>query len=376
MLMKASSRSLKKDKFKHEEVVSKNVATALEIMCIILIAGLFLVADSYVAIINDKDKAIYSLTDQITHLQNQVDLLNKIYQEFNLTDYWRVIASDLESKGKYAEALDAYHRIIDTAIGTTNQSRFWAIENIRRLNKIVPANANPDLANEFHAILYIFKYVDVRLSGGERVSYSLSYEEIDHIIHQFNLVSTQIFQLSRGQVNIKLDVRIVNVTLTKITEGGPSKMNWLKEDDPAVTWALDDFFNSYKKYFLCFMVWYPKAPLAPVIYGDAYENYIYIAYYPDGWSDDFFREIIVHEWLHSVEMMLARIGYPDGLVPSPDGGRDEGYSGNEPGVDPDYRRPLGETTWFGYYQHIMQEHITPRMWKALATEYVRPRKEL
>ena len=85
---------------------------------------------------------------------------------------------------------------------------------------------------------------------------------------------------------------------------------------------------------------------------------------PSYWG--FFQEVFVHECLHSIDVNMNKLGYADELVPSPDGGRDEGWqpSGDpvDEVVDGDYRRPLGETTWYGYYAHIMQEHVTSKMW--------------
>jgi len=134
----------------------------------------------------------------------------------------------------------------------------------------------------------------------------------------------------------------------------------------------NDFQSSEAKYFNHFMVWNPRSPLVPAIPGGASENHVGVAYWPTGWSDEFFVEMIIHEWLHCIDCMMVRIGYRDELVPNPDGGRSVDYVENEPFVDPDYRRPLGETTWYGYYRHIMQEHITPRMWRKLIVEYARP----
>jgi hypothetical protein len=243
------------------------------------------------------------------------------------------------------------------------------------LNKIVPPNSDPELANTYHAIIYIFKFVNVSLSDGRQVVYTLDEEEIEKIVSLFDVASRKIFELTRGEINMKFSIRNVPVPLKMVTEEGKDRVNWpIWWVDPAGQWMINDFSSSEKKYFNYFMVWEPKAPLVPAIPGGASENHVGVAYWPTGWwpGDAYFVEVIVHEWLHCIDCMMVRIGYPDELVPNPDGGRSIDYVGNEPFVDPDYRRPLGETTWYGYYSHIMQEHITPRMWRRLVAEYVRP----
>jgi len=312
------------------------------------------------------------LRQNITILLSELENLRREIWELRTSpSYWKAVAEILESQGKYAQALDAYQRIVDST-NASQDELFYAIRQIARLNKVVPPNYDPELANPYYAIVYIFKFVNVKLSDGRHVEYSLTEQEIQHIKNLFEDVSNRTFELTRGQIIMKYTFRIVDIPLTKVTEEGPNKVNWPMGEDPAVKWMFNDFKNSEAKYFNHFMVWYPKSPLVPAIPGGAGENHVGVAYYPSEWTDEFFIEVIIHEWLHSIDSMMVRIGYPDYLVPSPDGGRDEGYNGGDPQVDPDYRRPAGETTWYGYYRHIMQEHITPRMWRKLVTEYVRP----
>jgi hypothetical protein len=312
------------------------------------------------------------LRENITTLLSELENLRRGIGELQTSpSYWKAVAGILESQGKYAQALDAYQMIVDS----TNASQddcFYAIEQISRLNKIVPPNSDPELANPYYAIVYIFKSVNVQLSDGRGAAYSLTDQEIQNIKNQFETVSNKIFEMTRGEIVMEFTFRIVDTPLTKVTEEGSNRVNWPMWDDPAVMWMLNDFQNSEAKYFNHFMVWNPRSPLVPAIAGGAGENHVGVAYYPSGWTDEFFVEVVVHEWLHCVDCMMVRIGYPDYLVPNPDGGRDQGYHGSDSQVDPDYRRPAGETTWYGYYRHIMQEHITPRMWRRLATEYVRP----
>lgn len=76
---------------------------------------------------------------------------------------------------------------------------------------------------------------------------------------------------------------------------------------------------------------------------------------PDG-------EPMLHEWLHSAQWALENFqGYPRGLMFTSDGGRMEG----EEGGDPCYRRKPGEPSWMGFYQHLMRDHVTRRMWREL-----------
>ena len=45
-----------------------------------------------------------------------------------------------------------------------------------------------------------------------------------------------------------------------------------------------------------------------------------------------------------------------------DGGRRDG----EEGGDPCYRRQPDETSWMGFYEHLMRHHVTRRMWRELS----------
>ena len=78
---------------------------------------------------------------------------------------------------------------------------------------------------------------------------------------------------------------------------------------------------------------------------------------PDG-------EPMLHEWLHSAQWALEEHqGYPPGSdVHAPTAGKMEG----EPGGDPCYRRRTEENTWMRFYQHIMRDHVTRRMWRELS----------
>jgi len=327
----------------------------------------------------DKAKLISEnqiLRQNVTILSSELENLHKEISELQkYPNYWKTVAEIFESQGKYAQALDAYHRVIDST-NASNDDLFYAIKQVARLNKIVPPNLNPELANTYYAIVYIFKHINVKLSDGRTVAYNLTDQEIQDIRKQFDIVSDKVFNLTRGAILMKFDFRLIEIPLTRVTEEGPDKVNWPKGDDPGVIWMFNDFRTSDPRYFNHFMVWEARPPLRPAIPGGASENHVGVVYYPKDpagwWTREFFVEVIIHEWLHCVDCMMVRIGYPDELVPNPDGGRDEGYTGNEPFVDPDYRRPIGETTWYGYYRHIMQEHITPRMWRRLVTEYARP----
>jgi hypothetical protein len=72
-------------------------------------------------------------------------------------------------------------------------------------------------------------------------------------------------------------------------------------------------------------------------------------------------EMEVHEWLHQVDWMFANIlHYPDAIVPTSDAGRMEGEK--RAGGDEEYGRRKSETSWMGFYRHIMEDHITRQMW--------------
>ncbi len=52
-----------------EKFVSRNLAIALEILCVVLASGLVEVIANYASVINEKDSQIRTLTDQTNNLQ-------------------------------------------------------------------------------------------------------------------------------------------------------------------------------------------------------------------------------------------------------------------------------------------------------------------
>jgi hypothetical protein len=72
---------------------------------------------------------------------------------------------------------------------------------------------------------------------------------------------------------------------------------------------------------------------------------------------------MLHEWLHSAQWALEDYqGYPPGLMFTSDGGKMEG----EAGGDLCYRRNQSEASWMGFYEHLMRNHVTRRMWRELS----------
>lgn len=71
-------------------------------------------------------------------------------------------------------------------------------------------------------------------------------------------------------------------------------------------------------------------------------------------------EVELHEWLHQIDWMFTAVhGYPQAASVNPDTGRRLGDEGG----DPDYKRSPSEINWLGFNRHIMEDHITRRMWK-------------
>lgn len=62
-----------------EKFVSRNLAIALEILCVVLASGLVGVIANYASVINEKDSQIRTLTDQTNNLQ--------VWFEGNITLY-------------------------------------------------------------------------------------------------------------------------------------------------------------------------------------------------------------------------------------------------------------------------------------------------
>jgi hypothetical protein len=65
-------------------------------------------------------------------------------------------------------------------------------------------------------------------------------------------------------------------------------------------------------------------------------------------------------------MFTAVQGYPDDICPNPDHGRMEGQFGG----DPDFRRTPEMKNWLPYYEHMMTDHVTRRMWRNASMQRV------
>jgi hypothetical protein len=108
---------MREPKAGEKEVVRRNVAIALGIICIVLVAGLVGALAYYTLIINDKDNTISSLTNQKSVLQDQVfnlsgilnindfRVLDDTYDEFiHPNSYWVAPVTQLT----YAGFVDVY----------------------------------------------------------------------------------------------------------------------------------------------------------------------------------------------------------------------------------------------------------------------------
>jgi hypothetical protein len=83
---------------------------------------------------------------------------------------------------------------------------------------------------------------------------------------------------------------------------------------------------------------------------------------PDG-------EVELHEWLHQIDWMFSAVlKYPKGASVSSDMGRRVG----EKEGDPDFQRLPSAINWVDFYQHIMQDHITRRMWEEATMHRPKP----
>ncbi|MBS7635112.1 hypothetical protein KEJ34_06450 [Candidatus Bathyarchaeota archaeon] len=56
-----------------EKFVSRNLAIALEILCVVSASGLVGVIANYTSVINEKDSQIWTLTDQTNNLQTWLE---------------------------------------------------------------------------------------------------------------------------------------------------------------------------------------------------------------------------------------------------------------------------------------------------------------
>jgi len=287
-------------------------------------------------------------------------------------------AQALEQRGDLAAARSAWERVIDTcyATATPDELRQGRL-GLHRLNSRVPPNRDLAKAQVWTVVVFIFRTLDFSWTpkgGGPRhVVTTVTPGEMSRIGLGMQRFSELVFRYTRGQLRIGYRFEVVEEPVRRLE--GEDRF-WLSPVNVRsqiakryVPGEVDSIFAYVK---LGELPPYPgqedRGGIPALMFGGTYGGDEWVGLGGTGWTCFMWfpewlyadGEVELHEWLHQVDWAFThRLGYPDDLVPSSDEGRKEG----EAGGDLDFRRRPGDTNWLGFYEHLMSEHLTSRMWQ-------------
>jgi hypothetical protein len=280
----------------------------------------------------------------------------------------RQAALAAEAAGNPAAALDAWERVIDRCDATEDQ-RTEARARLRALRPQVPRNQDPAAARPWRTLVLIFRRLEFSWTDAQgrpqSIRSTVGPDDEQRIRTSIKAFGDHVFALSSGRLRIDAQVEIVEEPLTRLTPQDkaywPAPWNVREVTDRLMKDRPFDSVFCYVKFKEGAGPAVPAPHMGGTFGGD-------LGPHGAGWTDVPWHatfptdgEMELHEWLHQVDWMFSHVlDYPDDLVPTSDAGRMEGD--DRPGGDPEYRRKKEERNWMGFYRHIMEDHVTRRMW--------------
>ena len=269
-------------------------------------------------------------------------------------------------------ALEAWERIIDRCVSSEKQ-RIEARAHIAPLRPKVPPNTDSPKAHAWKILVVIFRHLEFSWKDGKKtveVAKTIGPKDEKKIRGSIDAFGKLVFQYSSGMLRVEPDFAIIDKPLRKLAGGGkgpfapaPHLVRWAT--DPLIAKKQYDTVFAYVKFNGDKGPGVPARFVAatyasiPDVGGAGFVTVPWHTNYP--FPGETNGEMELHEWLHQIDWMFCHLlHYPDEIVPSSDTGRYEGD--NRPAGDQEYGRKRTETTWVRFYQHIMGDHITRRMW--------------
>jgi len=299
---------------------------------------------------------------------------------------WRAKALAGEDANDLPGALDRWERVIDSCPSATEKQRSEARSHIARLRPKVPRSTDPAKAKAWRVLVVIFRHLEFSWTNGEKtfeVSKTISPQDEAKIRQSVESFGKHVFHYTSGMLRVEPDFVVIDEPLRKL--GGKGKGPFAPAPH-LVRWATDPLIakKQYDTVFCYVKFNGDKGPAVPAQFvagtyaslpdvgGAGFVTVPWHTNYPFPGEAD--GEMEIHEWLHQVDWMFCHVlGYADELVSNPDQGRHEGDK--RPGGDPEYARKKGETSWMRFYQHIMEDHITRRMWSQATMRRAPARKD-
>lgn len=279
-----------------------------------------------------------------------------------------------EWRRDWEASLRHYETIYDST-ATDEISRSALRKTFAELRQKAPPNKYTGNAGRWKVKAYAFRELDFRWRGTDgrerRGHWRMRGDEIEFIRSSLNAFADRVWDYSSGSLNIVWDLTVIEQPLTRLDGRGSY---W-----PGPR-ACMPYLSGLKTNEASTIMVYAKLrgepgehgePVPMAVLGGSFgvlrdtKGATYTGINMGGGlvKNEPRGEVELHEWLHAAQWTLeAYQCYPTGLMFSPNGGRREG----EAGGDPCYRRTTAEAGWVGYYRHLMQAHVTRKMWRELS----------
>ena len=286
-------------------------------------------------------------------------------------------AYEAEQKGDFVAALQHWENLIDSC-DIEPAMRLHVVDRVRAIRPKVAVDPKKEPSNTWSCLALVYRSIEFEWTdkAGEkhRVATTMSDDDVKAVREGMDNYAKHVLELSSRELGITYELRVVD---RKVTELVGEDSFWLSPQE-AEKDMKDDGMAAYDTVFAFSRFQQEKdgpgipSPFAAGALGaDAGPKgcgYINVILWPDGLKAGVRDgEIELHEWLHHVDWALTAVqGYPDDICPTSDGGRVEGDFGG----DADYRCPKDHPNWMPFYEHIMRDHVTRRMWRSASMHRV------
>ena len=286
--------------------------------------------------------------------------------------------SEAEKKQDWDAALLEYENAYDSK-GADEFLRSALRKKFAELLPKVQPNRDPAKAGVWKVKAYAFRELDYRWTDKEgknrRAQWKMREDEIGSIRTALGAFTDRVWEYTSGSLRIDWTLEVIDTPLAKLDGDGSfwpgpgACLPYLAKLQPGeadtimvyakVQGGKDEPGDAVPMAFLGGSLGVQNETKGAAYIGFNTGGDL-IAYESPG-------EAELHEWLHNVKWTLEEQQlYPAGLLFTADGGRVEG----ELGGDYCYRKPKDEKGWLGYYRHLMQTHVTRRMWRELSLRNV------
>ena len=287
------------------------------------------------------------------------------------------LAFEAEKKGDLKAALQHWENLNDSCDMNTAM-RFHVVDRIRKLRPKVPVDPKKQPANTWTCLVLIYKNLKFEWTDNtgkkQHIVTTMSEQDIKAVRHGMDNFAKHVLNYTSRELRISYEVKLVEHTLSALVgedEFWCSPQQMAKDMDGVEHGAYDTVFAytkfQQKKDGLAIPAAFAGGSLGADAGPKGCGSINIILWVSNLTPEARDGEIELHEWLHQVDWAFTAIqGYPDDICPNPDHGRMEGDFGG----DPDFRRTPEMKNWMPYYEHMMRDHVTRRMWRNVSMHRV------